>query len=167
MKQLYSIVLVLGGTALLIGALLWIAKPSGSTIAKTASSSPPSSLVAKEDSYDFGTISMAKGVVTRDFAVNNTATTPIRLTKLYTSCMCTRATLIHNGKKTGPFGMPGHITVPGIDETIQPGETVTVEAAFDPAAHGPSGVGPIARKVFLENDSGGPLELNFKAVVTP
>ena len=124
-------------------------------------------LAAEEKAFDFGTVSMAAGKVNHVFKIRNATTDPIVVEKLYTSCMCTEASLVIDGKKTGPFGMAGHGFIPKINKTIAPGVEAAVEAVFDPAAHGPAGVGPIARVIYLEEAGGGVLELNFSAVVEP
>ncbi|MBI1975231.1 MAG: DUF1573 domain-containing protein [Parcubacteria group bacterium] len=125
------------------------------------------SLVTKETSYDFGTISMAAGDVKHAFTIKNEGLGPVVVEKIYTSCMCTTATFIKGKDRLGPFGMPGHGSIPKINQTIAPGEEVTIEATFDPKAHGPAGVGPIQRAVTLENNAGTPLEFEFTALVTP
>lgn len=81
--------------------------------------------------------------------------------------MCTVATLGIRGERFGPYGMPGHGFIPKIGQTINPNEEAIVEVVFDPAAHGPAGVGRIQRIITIENDSGQPLELQFTALVTP
>lgn len=124
-------------------------------------------LTAGERSFDFGSISMAAGSVSHLFKIRNSSDKPVQIDEIYTSCMCTAASLIHNGKERGPFGMPGHGFIPEIGEKLNPDEEADVKVVFDPAAHGPAGVGLIERVVYLENDSGTPLELSFKAVVTP
>ena len=63
--------------------------------------------------------------------------------------------------------MPGHGAIPRINQTINPNEEAVVEVVFDPAAHGPAGVGRIGRTVVIENNSGAPVELSFIALVTP
>ena len=142
----------------------------------TKPTSPPTSanasqqtgaLISDESSTDFGTLSMAKGTASRSFTIRNTGTGPVTITKLYTSCMCTTATLSLGGRDIGPFGMQGHGIVPSFKETIAAGEQGNVTVVFDPAAHGPAGVGNIARTVFIENDAGQPLEFNFTARVIP
>jgi len=140
----------------------------GGTTATATGGGSGGSLVAAEDSFDFGTVSMAAGKVSHVFKLKNESGAPVTITKLYTSCMCTIASLNHGGKKLGPFGMPGHGlgAIPVISETINPGEEAEVEAVFDPAAHGPAGVGPIDRVVFVEQGDKS-LQLQFKAVVTP
>jgi len=81
--------------------------------------------------------------------------------------MCTTASLIKGGEKFGPYGMPGHGFFPSLNQRIEPGEEASLEVVFDPAAHGPAGVGRIDRIVNLENNAGKPLELVFSATVTP
>ena len=81
--------------------------------------------------------------------------------------MCTTAALVKNGKKSDAYGMPGHTPIPTINVPINPQEEALVEVVFDPAAHGPAGVGPIERVVTLENNAGQPLELEFAALVSP
>jgi hypothetical protein len=62
--------------------------------------------------------------------------------------------------------MPGHGFIPSIGEILDAGASVDVEVVFDPAAHGPAGVGRIERVVTLENSAGAPLEFRFSANVT-
>ncbi|MEK7554376.1 MAG: DUF1573 domain-containing protein [Patescibacteria group bacterium] len=123
--------------------------------------------VLGEKYYDFGTISMREGDVRYNFTVKNSGSESVTVNKVYTSCMCTTASLILGEKRFGPYGMPGHGFVPKVDQIVNPGEEATVEAVFDPAAHGPAGVGRIARTITLENNAGAPVELNFSAMVTP
>lgn len=154
----------------LLGGLIWVAGSSAKRSTTSKSPQVPSALrplVADAPFYDFGKISMAAGTVRRGFAVKNTSAAPIIAAKLYTSCMCTTATLRAGDNTYGPYGMPGHGFTPRINAAIAPGETAQISVAFDPAAHGPAGVGAIQRTVTLETDSGGALELRFSALVTP
>ncbi len=123
-------------------------------------------LVAQASFYDFGAISIADGLVRYVFRLKNSSSDPITISKVYTSCMCTTASLIQNGKKSGPFGMPGHGIVPRASIVVPAGEEFEVEAVFDPAAHGPAGVGPVERSIYLES-SDGMVELQFNALVKP
>ncbi len=125
-----------------------------------------SDLIAPETSYDFGVISMAAGNVKRDFEIRNDSSSTIALDKLYTSCMCTSAYFVKDKDKDGPFGMPGHGFVPGLGRELKPGERATIEVVFDPAAHGPAGIGPTNRSVFLESN-GEVKRFDIKTVVTP
>jgi hypothetical protein len=117
--------------------------------------------------HDFGTVSMMKGKVKHQFTVKNTGAEPMMLTKMFTSCMCTEASFIKSGQMMGTFGMPGHGAVPPLNQGLNAGEEATIEVTFDPAAHGPAGIGMINRSVFIEQASESPLELRFSANVTP
>lgn len=124
-------------------------------------------LVTDNVFHDFGSISMANGKVSYDFVVKNTTGEMIDVKKLYTSCMCTEALFIRGDIEKGPFGMPGHGFVPPVNESLQSGEEVIIRVVFDPAAHGPAGIGAIRRSIYLEGDRSKLLELQFSAVVTP
>ena len=124
-------------------------------------------LASMARAYNFGDVSMAAGNVRHLYTVSNTGTGPVTITKMFTSCMCTTATLVTSSGRRGPFGMPGHAPIPSIRERLAPGELAQIEVVFDPAAHGPAGVGRIDRSITLENDAGQPFELAFTAMVRP
>lgn len=162
-KTFIVYVVVIG---LFLGILAFISRTNSDSDVPSADASS-GVLVAPEMAFDFGTISMAAGAVKHLFTVKNTGAEAVLADRLYTSCMCTIATFIQGGDRTGPFGMAGHGFIPKINKTIAPNEEVSIEVEFDPAAHGPAGVGKIERVVFLENNAGEPLELNFTAFVKP
>ncbi len=157
--------------AVALGGALWYAQPDQdisanhneeSQVGKSAvqlGSVPPSN--------DFGPISMKNGVVTKDFVITNPLDSTLKLTKLYTSCMCTKATFVLGDTTVGTFGMPGHGVVPPLNVTLEPKQQATIKVAFDPAAHGPSGIGRIERVVTVEDETGVVLELPISATVTP
>ncbi|MFA5831819.1 MAG: DUF1573 domain-containing protein [Candidatus Paceibacterota bacterium] len=117
--------------------------------------------------YDFGTISMKNGKVRYRFKVANSTNKDVMLKSVVTSCMCTSAYILGGAEKKGPFSMSGMGYVPPADELIKAGESREVEVEFDPNAHGPSGVGTIARVITLTDENEGVIEFNFKAEVTP
>lgn len=168
-----NIIITILGTVLIVAGLVAATRSGilGDQAATTASSavntiSNVSDLDIPEKFFDFGTISMAKGEVEHIFKIKNTSANPINLVKLYTSCMCTTAYLKIGEFDRGPYGMPGHGLVPKVNKELLPNQEGEVKVVFDPAAHGPSGIGRIERIVYLES-SGGTAELNFKAEVTP
>lgn len=133
-----------------------------------APAGPSGALRARESLFKFGSISMAAGKVSHVYRFRNVSERPVVLEKMYTSCMCTTAALIKSsGRKFAPVGMPGHAPIPALNEALQPQEEAMVEVVFDPAAHGPAGIGPIERVVTIENSTGRPFELAFNANVTP
>lgn len=152
---------------LFVGVITWMTSGGVTSSGKPASSSTAAILLSAEhSSYDFGTISMKDGNVSHTFAIKNSSGSDVLIGKMYTSCMCTEATLSLGDEKFGPYGMPGHAAVPKINKSMAAGKEASVEVVFDPAAHGPAGVGRIQRSVVIEN-SGKTLELSFTATVTP
>ena len=145
----------------LIGLLVW------------ARASPPDPTAAASNAvrldparFDFGAVSMRNGPVRQELTLRNTSSSAINLTRLVTSCMCTKAELILDGQTFGPFGMPGHGVVPTLRQTLAAGASATLAVTFDPAAHGPAGVGRISRTVTLETDAGAAIA-SFTAQVLP
>ncbi len=117
--------------------------------------------------FDFGKISMSAGLVEQDFIVTNSSSEPAILAKLSTSCMCTSAELLAPAGNVGPFGMPSHGGASDFSLPLLPGEPAVVRVVFDPAAHGPAGLGKVSRTVTLETVSGQRLVMAFSALVTP
>ncbi len=125
-------------------------------------------LTASEPVYDFGEVRMAKGLVEHKFVLKNDSAEAVKIGRVETSCMCTTVFLSgENGGEIGPFGMAGHSDVrTSAGMTINPGEELIVRAVFDPAAHGPAGVGLVERQIALEV-GGTPTILSFTATVAP
>ena len=125
-------------------------------------------LVSARPHYDFGTISMAAGNVSTTYRIRNDSAAPLTINRIFTSCMCTTATLIMaSGRKQGPFGMPGHGPLKAVSAQLAPGEVALLELVFDPAAHGPSGIGRIERVVTVNAGGVRPLQLGMVALVRP
>ena len=166
--------------ALALGFAIMLARPGNApvgpglsealppaTVVPVAAASTAGALKARENGFDFGSISMAAGKVTHRFWFRNEGDAPVIMRKIYTSCMCTTATLVKGMKVINTYGMPGHGFVPPVNETLKPGEAAYIDAVFDPAAHGPAGLGPTRRVVTVEADLGQRLELHFAANVRP
>ena len=154
-----------------IGGLMWWGKsaqrPATSSSTKIDTGAK-NALIASETLYDFGTISMKNGNVTKEFIVTNPTDKDIVIPSLVTSCMCTKAFIVEpDGTTKGPFGMPGMGSVPPADEIIKVGENRIIKVVYDPNAHGPAGVGQINRFISLTDLSGNTLKLEIKALVTP
>ena len=151
-----------------LGGIIWFAQPgSESSTASASSVKTVGSLAVEETNFDFGTVSMAAGNVTHAFKIKNAGSEDVVIEKMYTSCMCTIASLIKNEKQFGPYGMPGHGFIPSMNEIMRSGEEATISVTFDPAAHGPAGIGRIERTVTIENSTGKPIKLEFSTSVTP
>ena len=146
----------------------------GEGLIATVSESEKGFLTAEETAFDFGNVPMYGGKVKHNFTLKNDGQGPVKISKIYTSCMCTEATLVINKSskrpaslKAGPFGMPGHgglITF--VNQEIAAGEVATVEVEVDPAAHGPQGTGPAKKVVYIETDDSQKIQLMMDVNVT-
>ena len=151
---------------LLIGAVVMF----GGGDASNKSTLSTSALAAEENNFIFGTVPINGGDVAHEFTASNNGEEVVVINKIYTSCACTTAFIIDaSGKKYGAFGMPGHGLLTDTKIEVAPGESITVEAVYDPAKHGPSGVGFADRSIYLETNSAESprLEFSFQANVTP
>lgn len=153
-----------------IGLIVYFALNDSAQNSTSAASGSKNSnqLESSEDNFDFGTVPMNNGKVSHAFKLKNDGQEPLLINKVYTSCMCTQAKVISASGQSGPFGMPGHGgAISKANVAINPGEEFTVEAVFDPAAHGPAGVGLAQRSIFLETNStvSPKVELRFRANV--
>lgn len=124
-----------------------------------------SGVEAAPATYDLGNVPINGGIVSKEYEVKNTSGRDMELLKIATSCMCTTASVKIRDKETRFFGMEmsgdGN---PLVNLQLKKDETTKVSVRFDPAAHGPAGVGPFDRVVSLYFDSG-IKELTFKGVV--
>ena len=115
-------------------------------------------LAVDSKSHDWGIIDYDNGIVSQNFAIKNTSQTVLELYDVITSCMCTTAQLITPSQTSRKFGMHEKS---GSVFTVQPGETAQLKVEFDPAFHGPSGLGPVTRTVTMNtNDTANP-QLTF------
>ncbi|PIR57764.1 MAG: hypothetical protein COU71_02320 [Parcubacteria group bacterium CG10_big_fil_rev_8_21_14_0_10_38_31] len=160
------------GGVVIIGFIIAMALLSGGEMVnnKNPLSYSAGTLSLLEGDYDFGVISMADGNVPHSFEVRNESVEPVTINKVYTSCMCTTAYVVEeSGERHGEYGMPMQGGPTGeTNIEILPGGSAILEAIFDPAAHGPQGVGKIKRVVYLETNSQTKpkLEVTFEAEVT-
>lgn len=118
------------------------------------------------ESVDLGNIPINGGVVTREFEFKNITLKNMKLRKIATSCMCTTASVTIGDKTTGFFSMEGSGANPLVNLDLEPGEAGKVTFRFDPAAHGPKGIGPFDRSIWLTfTDPDGLKEFKFKGAV--
>lgn len=162
MKKYSKLIFGGGIAALLLLGLVLLARPEGSP-----GPEPQQAAGAVVNRFDFGRISMTQGLVSYVYELPNDGNLPVTISRVYTSCMCTTAYLLKDQKRLGPFGMPGHGTSRGVSLALAPGEKVEVEVVYDPAAHGPAGLGRVERAVKLETAEGPSWELSFTAEVAP
>lgn len=139
-------------TLLLLGIVTYFGLKMGNTKQVLADSSVNAQI--DNNRYDWGAISIDGGVVDHSFFIENTSANALKLYEVKTSCMCTTAWLKTKEQTSKRFGM--HEKGGEVFE-VQPGETAELVVEFDPAFHGPSGLGPISRSVTLQtNDTNNP-----------
>lgn len=100
--------------------------------------------------YDFGTISMADGLVKYVYKIKNIGEKDLKINGIKTSCMCTTAVLRVKNNISPEFGM--HDNQALWSQKIGSGETGYLEVVFDPAFHGPEAVGRIIRAIYISTN---------------
>lgn len=152
---IFTLIVLVGGAAL-------AARMTTTAQVETNSSAQ---VKMEETIFDWGKVGIAAGNVEKDFTIENTGSAPLKLFNVKTSCDCTTA-LISLGAATSPvFGM--HTNSNFVTE-VPPGQKAILKVIFDPAYHGPEGVGPVTRQITVQtNDPGrGMLTFLLTAVVT-
>ncbi|MEE8358527.1 MAG: DUF1573 domain-containing protein [Candidatus Hydrothermarchaeales archaeon] len=113
--------------------------------------------------YDFGDVSVAKGVVSTTMIVVNEGKSDLVLYNIETSCMCTTAQLIVNGRESYVFGMDmgdgKHPT--GWSETIPSGQNAELKIYYDPTMHEDQR-GPLTRTISVFSNDPVDFEYNVR-----
>lgn len=117
-----------------------------------------------QKTFDWGNIPYSGGNATKTFTIKNSGSDTLKLTGVKTSCTCTKAQVEIDGKTSPYFSM--HSTSPWVGE-VSPGKEAQLTVIFDPAFHGPTGVGPVERLVSVETNDvqNSNLEFSLKGVV--
>ncbi|RMF56179.1 DUF1573 domain-containing protein [Candidatus Woesearchaeota archaeon] len=99
--------------------------------------------------YNFGTVSQAKGVVSGIVKVKNIGNEDLIINNMDTSCGCTSAAMIYNGVEGPRFSMSMHGTNPkDWSLAIPSGKTAELKIYYDPNVHKDLR-GPVTRSVSL------------------
>lgn len=144
-------------TVLILGGAVYFGTKMGATTQVTADTQVETQI--GETKYDWGTIDINGGIVSKSFTIENSGTTPLKLYDVKTSCMCTTAQLKTASNSSKKFGM--HEKNSSVFE-VAPGESAEVLVEFDPLFHGPSGVGPISRTVTMNTNDASRPTLSFQ-----
>ena len=151
-------------TLVLIFGLAFVISSKGSK-EKVLSETAAQGVSVAENAYDLAEVPINGGIVTKEYEVKNETGGEIELVKIATSCMCTTASAQVGDNKPRFVGMErAGDKNPLVDLKIKNGETAKVTVNFDPAAHGPEGVGAFDRVVWLYFDNG-MKELTFSGTV--
>ncbi len=150
-------------TILILGGGIFVLSSTSATPAKITASQN-AKVEVPQKTFDWGNIPYSGGNATKTFTLKNVGTDVLKLSGIKTSCVCTKAQISVDGKTSPYFSM--HSTSSWVGE-VAPGKEAELLVIFDPAFHGPTGVGPIERLISVEtNDSQNPsLEFSLKGVV--
>ncbi len=111
-----------------------------------------------QKNFDWGDIPLNGGNVTKIFTIKNVGSDILKISNIKTSCTCTQAQIVIDGQKSPDFSM--HSASAWVGE-MAPGKQAQLAIFFDPAFHGPTGVGPIERLVSLETNDPNNSRLEF------
>jgi hypothetical protein len=152
----YLVIAVILGIILMSVGTIWAVVKMTAVEEITATSQVE--LQLEQTTYDWGTISMADGKVSADFEIANKGEEVLKIYGITTTCTCTTAQFFWEGGNSPLFSMHGRSNnVVSID----PGQTVNLKVVFDPAYHGPSGVGPATRGVLMKTNDVNRPEIQF------
>lgn len=156
MKDIKLITWVLGiSLVIMLGGILINAKVS---VPQNVTLNSNAKLQVDKTSYDWGNINMRKGNAEATFTIENTGTEDLKLYDISTSCHCTTAQLSLNGKNSPLFGMNSKSSYVMV---VPKGLKAELKVVFDPAYHGPNGVGSISRRVVVSTNDQSKPQLNF------
>lgn len=147
---------------ILVGGVFVLSSTNTAPVKITASQN--AKIEIDQKTFDWGNIPYSGGNATKTFNIKNTGTDALKLTGVKTSCDCTKAQISIDGKTSPYFSM--HSTSSWVGE-VAPGKEAQLQVIFDPAFHGPTGVGPMERLISVEtNDIQNPkIEFFLKGVV--
>lgn len=131
---------------------------------KLAASAPADApkIIFGKTSVDIGDVRQSKGVTSTTFSFKNEGKTDLVINKISTSCDCTSASIVYQGKEGPVFTMPGHGAENPTDWqiAITPGDTAELKIYYDPNTHKDLR-GPVTRTVtVVSNDP-----VNFETTV--
>lgn len=150
------IVMIVSTIILLFGGIFFLTKTTGTSQITTTQNAK--AYVADPTSFDWGPVPMNKGNVTKVFTIKNTGTDTLKLYNIKTSCHCTKAYVSINKVDSPSFGMDSLSSWTG---EVPKGTEAKLTVIFDPAYHGPSGMGAINRFVSVETNDRANSKLTF------
>lgn len=143
-----TLILILGGTFLVV--------KTNNTADLTKNQNVQ--VTVDKTNQDWGQIGINNGKVQAEFALTNSGSAPLQLGNIVTSCACTTARVVIDGKTSPYFGMH---TKSGWTGQVDPGKTAKLIVEFDPLFHGPQGVGQITRQTTVETNDPNQPKLTF------
>ena len=138
--------ILVGMVALIVGGLYLAARlstPTGVKMSQKVSAS------VTETTKERGDVGINEGLLITDFLISNTGSDPLALYDVTTSCMCTVAQ-VEMGSVISPEFRMGERS--SYVANVPPGEAATIKLIFDPAFHGPNGLGSVTRQAMMRTN---------------
>lgn len=151
---------IIGTLLIVVGGSVWL---GSSQTPQISASQNVKAYTTDPTSADWGDIPMYKGNVTKVFTIKNTGTDTLKLYNIKTSCHCTKSHVNIGSDESPDFGMSSYSSWVG---EVPPGKEAKLSVIFDPAYHGPNGVGPINRFVSVETNDKTNTKLTFTVTGT-
>ncbi len=148
---------IIAATFLLLGGVILVGSQMGASADVSTDTQVETQVNATR--HDWGTIGIDDGITTTTFIIENNGSSPLKLYDVKTSCMCTTAQLRTSETSSKQFGM--HENTKSVFE-FPSGERAELVVSFDPAYHGPSGIGPIERAVTMRTNDASQPTLSFQ-----
>lgn len=140
--------LIIGATAILfIGGVFFLGKEPAGSVALSKNAAAVFS--TDHDRYEWGNIEYEGGKASHRFTIKNDGTADLSIANLKTSCMCTTVQFLSPAGNSPVLAMHQKSQWQG---TLTPGNVADIDVVFDPAFHGPQGVGPIERVVSFDTN---------------
>lgn len=152
----FIFIMVISTAVLLFGGIFFLTKTTNAP--PISASQNAKAYVLDPTSFDWGNIPMSKGNVTKAFTIKNTGTDTLKLYNIKTSCHCTKAYVTINGNDSPQFGMDSLSSWVG---EVPKGAEAKLSVVFDPAYHGPQGMGAVNRFVSIETNDKANSKLTF------
>jgi hypothetical protein len=105
-------------------------------------------LIAMSTEYDFGDVSLKKGIVKTAFLIKNTGKNPLEFFNITTSCGCTTAQVELTSGTSPTYTMPGHKEPEIWRGKLAPGENAKLIVYYDPSVHKDL-VGAVTREIYV------------------
>lgn len=148
-------------TKVLVAAIIFSILLVGGTVVLLSNSSGGKAQIEKalgvkmevaEERFDWGEIDYGGGLAIHSFKIKNSGAKDLEIANVATSCMCTLAYFKGPTGTSPKFGMKGMSRPSSYKGILKPGEEGEIVAEFDPAYHGPTGVGKVERAVSFETN---------------
>jgi len=102
--------------------------------------------------FDLGSVSVKWGEVHTTFLLKNAGNETLVLEDMDTSCGCTEAAVVIDGKEGPRFNMRMHGNPQNWSVSLAPGQEVELRVYYDPQTH-PDLRGAVTREVYLFGDN--------------